>query len=164
MFLGGNVPPWAGGAEGDGSPPAANCGIRAVRPLRYSGLRQALREKKRKSLRNHEISASTGRTPAPDNRKNSPNHSLTSRHLHTRSNKKVLPRDLFVPDNPFGGLVANVALARKLAELFWRLIVHGRAYVEQGLKKYEEKVARTEQRLLQKLARKYNLVLQPKAP
>src|SRR6266566_5120432 len=59
MFLGGSVPPWAGGAEGDGSPPAANCGIRAVRPLRYSGLRQALREKKRKSLRNHEISAST---------------------------------------------------------------------------------------------------------
>src|SRR6266568_684141 len=60
MFLGGSVPPWAGGAEGDGSPPAANCGIRAVRPLRYSGLRQALREKKRKSLRNHEISVSHG--------------------------------------------------------------------------------------------------------
>lgn len=62
-----------------------------------------------------------------------------------------------------GGLVANLALARKLAELFWRLMVHGIAYVEQGLKKYEEKVAQTEQRLLQKLARKYNLVLQPKA-
>ena len=62
-----------------------------------------------------------------------------------------------------GGLVANLALARKLAELFWRLMVHGNAYVEQGLKKYEEKVAQTEQHLLQKLARKYNLVLQPKA-
>ena len=62
-----------------------------------------------------------------------------------------------------GGLVANLALARKLAELFWRLMVHGIAYVEQGLKKYEDKVAQTEQRLLQKLARKYNLVLQPKA-
>jgi transposase len=62
-----------------------------------------------------------------------------------------------------GGLVANVALARKLAELFWRLMVHGRAYVEAGLKKYEAKVAQTEQRLLQKLAQKYNLVLQPKA-
>ena len=60
-----------------------------------------------------------------------------------------------------GGLVANLALARKLAELFWRLMVHGRAYVEQGLKKYEEKVSFTEQRLLQKLARKYNLVLKP---
>jgi transposase len=62
-----------------------------------------------------------------------------------------------------GGLVANLALARKLAEMFWRLMVHGRAYVAAGLKKYEEKVAQTEQRLLQKLAAKYNLVLQPKA-
>jgi transposase len=62
-----------------------------------------------------------------------------------------------------GGLLANLALARKLAEMFWRLMVHGRAYVEAGLKKYEEKVAQTEQRLLQKLAQKYNLVLQPKA-
>jgi len=61
-----------------------------------------------------------------------------------------------------GGLVANLALARKLAELFWRLMVQGMAYVEQGLKKYEAKVAQTEQRLLEKLARKYNLVLQPK--
>ncbi len=61
-----------------------------------------------------------------------------------------------------GGLVANLALARKLAEMFWRLMVHGIQYVESGLKKYEEKVAQTEQRLLQKLAKKYNLVLQPK--
>lgn len=59
-------------------------------------------------------------------------------------------------------LVANVALARKLAELFWRLMVHGLQYVEQGLQKYEEKVAQTEQHLLRKLARKYDLVLQPK--
>jgi hypothetical protein len=43
-----------------------------------------------------------------------------------------------------GGLVANLALARKLAELFWRLMVHGVRYVEQGLKKYEEKVAQTD--------------------
>jgi hypothetical protein len=61
-----------------------------------------------------------------------------------------------------GGLVANLALARKLAELFWRLMVHGKAYVERGLKHYEIKVAETEQRLLRKLARKYNMVLQPK--
>ena len=61
-----------------------------------------------------------------------------------------------------GGLIANIALARKLAELFWRLMVHGMSYLEQGLKKYEEKVAQTEQHLLQKLARKYNMVLQPK--
>jgi transposase len=62
-----------------------------------------------------------------------------------------------------GGLVANLALARKMAELFWRLMVHGVSYVEQGLKKYEDKVTQTEQRLLQKLATKYNMVLQPKA-
>ena len=61
-----------------------------------------------------------------------------------------------------GGLVANLALARKMAELFWRLMVHGISYVEQGLKKYEEKVAQTEMGLLQKLARKHNLVLQAK--
>jgi hypothetical protein len=41
-------------------------------------------------------------------------------------------------------------------------MVHGRAYVEQGLKKYEAKVAQTEQWLLAKLAAKYNLTLQPK--
>lgn len=61
-----------------------------------------------------------------------------------------------------GGLVANLALARKLAELFWRLMVHGISYVEQGLKKYEEKVTQTEMSLLQKLARKHNMVLQAK--
>jgi hypothetical protein len=62
-----------------------------------------------------------------------------------------------------GGLVANIGLARKLAELFWRLMVKGMNYVEQGLKKYEAQVALTEQRLLQKLAGKYNLSLQPKS-
>ena len=35
-------------------------------------------------------------------------------------------------------------------------------YVEAGLKKYEERVSQNEQRLLQKLARKYGLALQPK--
>lgn len=62
-----------------------------------------------------------------------------------------------------GGLVANLALARKLAALFWRLMVHGMNYVEEGLKKYETRVAHTEQWLLQKLARKHGLVLMPKA-
>jgi hypothetical protein len=42
-------------------------------------------------------------------------------------------------------------------------MVHGIDYVEQGLKRYEEKVAQTEKRLVEKLARKHNLVLQPKA-
>ena len=58
-----------------------------------------------------------------------------------------------------GGLVANIALARKLAALFWRVMVHGIAYVEQGLKNYEAKVLQHEQQLLRKLARKHNLTL-----
>jgi len=61
-----------------------------------------------------------------------------------------------------GGLVANLALARKLAEWFWRVLVHGLAYVEQGLKKYQERVEETERRLLAKLAKKHGLILQPK--
>jgi hypothetical protein len=60
-----------------------------------------------------------------------------------------------------GGSVANLALARKLAALYWRLMVHGMEYVEQGLKKYELRVVETEQRLLRKLAKKHGLVLQP---
>lgn len=61
-----------------------------------------------------------------------------------------------------GGLVANLALARKLAVLYWRLMVHGMEYVEEGLKKYELRVIETEQRLLRKLAKKHGLVLQPR--
>ena len=34
-----------------------------------------------------------------------------------------------------GGLVANKALARKIAALFWQVMVHGVTYVEEGLKK-----------------------------
>jgi transposase len=63
-----------------------------------------------------------------------------------------------------GGLIANLALACKLAELYWRAMVHGLSYVEVGLKRYEEKVASSEQRLLQKLAAKHGLMLQPKTP
>ena len=60
-----------------------------------------------------------------------------------------------------GGLLANQALARKLAALFWRVMVHGIEYVEKGLKNYHAQVALTEQRLLRKLARKHNLNLVP---
>lgn len=58
-----------------------------------------------------------------------------------------------------GGLIANQALARKLAALFWRVMVHGLDYVEHGLKTYETHLAQTEQRVLRKLARKHNLAL-----
>ena len=62
-----------------------------------------------------------------------------------------------------GGLVANLALARKLAVLYWRLMVHGMHYVEAGLKKYELRVVETEQRVLRKLAQKHGLMLQTKS-
>jgi transposase len=60
-----------------------------------------------------------------------------------------------------GGLVANKALARKLATFFWRVMVHGFSFVEKGLKDYEHKVAQSEQRLLSKLARSHGFSLLP---
>jgi len=63
-----------------------------------------------------------------------------------------------------GGLAANVALARKLAQLFYRLLRYGMEYVEKGLKAYEAKVLETESRLLRKLAKKQGFVLMPSTP
>ena len=62
-----------------------------------------------------------------------------------------------------GGLAANVALARKLALLFYRLLRYGMDYVEKGLKDYEAKVLETEARLLRKLAKKQGFALVPVA-
>ncbi|MDE3066627.1 MAG: IS110 family transposase [Verrucomicrobiota bacterium] len=62
-----------------------------------------------------------------------------------------------------GGLAANVALARKLALLFYRLLRYGLDYVEKGLKSYEAKVLETETRLLRKLAKKQGFTLIPSA-
>ena len=60
-----------------------------------------------------------------------------------------------------GGLAANVALARKLAILFYRLLRYGMGYVEKGLKAYEAQVLETEARLLRKLAKKQGFILMP---
>jgi transposase len=60
-----------------------------------------------------------------------------------------------------GGLVANIALARKLAILFWRVMVKGTDYVELGLLKYESKVLQTKQRALRRLARELGQELVP---
>lgn len=60
-----------------------------------------------------------------------------------------------------GGLVANIALARKLAILFWRVMVKGTDYVEHGLAKYEAKVLQTKQRALRRLARELGQQLVP---
>ncbi len=61
-----------------------------------------------------------------------------------------------------GGLVANKALARKLAAMFWQIMVHGAEYVEHGLREYEDRVKVSEQRLLNKLAAKLNCQVVPK--
>jgi transposase len=60
-----------------------------------------------------------------------------------------------------GGLVANVALARKLAVLFWRVMVKGVSYVEQGLAQYEAQVLETKRRALQRLAKQLGRVVLP---
>jgi hypothetical protein len=59
------------------------------------------------------------------------------------------------------GLVAIIALARKLAILYWRVMVHGLAYVEEGIARYEAKVLETKQRALQRLARQLGRELVP---
>lgn len=59
-----------------------------------------------------------------------------------------------------GGLIANQALARKLAALFWQVMVHGVTYVEEGLKKYEARAIQTDHHTLRKLARKHGFTLQ----
>jgi uncharacterized protein YbjT (DUF2867 family) len=60
-----------------------------------------------------------------------------------------------------GGLVANIALARQLAMLFWRVMVKGMDYVEQGLARYEAKVLETKQRTLRRLAKQLGQQLVP---
>lgn len=60
-----------------------------------------------------------------------------------------------------GGLAANIALARKLALLFYRLLRFGMQYVERGLHDYESKVMASEARLLRKLAKQQGFDLIP---
>lgn len=60
-----------------------------------------------------------------------------------------------------GGLVANLALARKLAEWYWRVMVKGVSYVEQGLAQYEAQVLETKRRALQRLAKQLGSVVVP---
>jgi transposase len=60
-----------------------------------------------------------------------------------------------------GGLIANQALARKLAVLYWRSFTKGLQYVESGLAAYEEKRKVQQQHLAQKLAAKLGCQLVP---
>ena len=60
-----------------------------------------------------------------------------------------------------GGLVANIAVARKLAVLFWRVMVKGFNFVEHGLKEYEAKVLQTKERALHRLAKQLGVRVVP---
>lgn len=62
-----------------------------------------------------------------------------------------------------GALVANVALARKLAVLFWRVMVKGIDYTERGLQDYEARVLQSKERALHRLAKQlgHQVVRQP---
>ena len=60
-----------------------------------------------------------------------------------------------------GGLLANVALAHKLAVLFWRVMVKGLEYAEAGLKAYEQQVLETKRRALCRLAKQLGRVVLP---
>ena len=51
------------------------------------------------------------------------------------------------------------ALARKLAELYYRVLRYGLAYAEQGLRAYELKYTESQRRLLAKLAAKQGFKL-----
>lgn len=63
-----------------------------------------------------------------------------------------------------GGLVANVATARKLAVLIWQAMVKGMPFVEEGLKRYEVRVIETKQRALRRLALQLGVTVQPEIP
>lgn len=60
-----------------------------------------------------------------------------------------------------GGLIANQALARKLAELYWRVFTKGLAYAETGLAAYEQHLQLQQRRLLSNLASKLGFQLSP---
>ena len=60
-----------------------------------------------------------------------------------------------------GGLIANIALARKLAALFWRVMVKGTEFVEEGLAAYEAKFLEGKKRSLRRLARELGQIVSP---
>ena len=60
-----------------------------------------------------------------------------------------------------GGLIATMALARKLAAWFWRVMVKGDEYVEKGLADYDTQVLRSKQRALKRLAKELGQQLVP---
>ncbi len=60
--------------------------------------------------------------------------------------------------------MATKALARQLAAWFWRVMVKGDDYVEQGLAHYEQQVRKTKARALKRLAKELGRQLVPLRP
>jgi transposase len=58
-----------------------------------------------------------------------------------------------------GPAVAIKATTRKLAELYWRTMVNGTKYAEQGVKKYEMQLLAQKQKSIERLAKELNLQL-----
>ena len=55
--------------------------------------------------------------------------------------------------------IAIKAMARKIAELYWRVMVKGIEYVEQGVKKYQEQILMQKQKAVERLALELNIQL-----
>ena len=60
-----------------------------------------------------------------------------------------------------GGLIATMALARKLAAWYWRVMVKGDDYIEKGLAAYDAQVLLNKQRALKRLAKDLGQQLVP---
>lgn len=58
-----------------------------------------------------------------------------------------------------GPAIAIKAMARKLAELYWQVMVNGVDYAEFGIKKYEEQLLAQKQKSVERLAKELNLQL-----
>jgi len=56
-----------------------------------------------------------------------------------------------------GGLVAIKAVARKLAELYWKLFVKGISYVEKGIENYKQQMLINKQRTVIRMARELGM-------
>jgi transposase len=56
-----------------------------------------------------------------------------------------------------GSSIAIKSVARKLAELYWRIMVKGMEFVEQGIKKYEERLLSQRHKTLERLAKELNV-------
>jgi len=56
-----------------------------------------------------------------------------------------------------GAQVAIKAMARKLAVLYWRVMVKGLDYAEKGIKQYEEQLILNKMKTVDKLAKELNL-------